>query len=104
VREFLFTTHKVEVAGPDYRVWAYGAWENAGNSFDSRFAALNMLNLAKTHNAWMVQYVLTYTGQMRRIAQALGLDPDDVGHSHGRGSCERLALLLIRIGQIGSLT
>jgi iron complex outermembrane recepter protein len=79
LREFLFTTHKVEVAGPDYRVWAYGAWENAGNSFDSRFAALNMLNLAKTHNAWMVQYVLTYTGQMRRIAQALGLDPDMLG-------------------------
>ena len=79
VREFLFMTHKVEVAGPDYRVWAYGAWENAGNSFDSRFAALNMLNLAKTHNAWMVQYVLTYTGQMRRLAQVLGLDPDSLG-------------------------
>ncbi|RFM23912.1 MAG: hypothetical protein D0433_08620 [Candidatus Thermochlorobacter aerophilum] len=79
VREFVFTTHKVEVAGPDYRVWAYGAWENAGNSFDSRFAALNMLDSAKPHNAWMVQYVLTYTGQMRRIAQALGLDPDALG-------------------------
>lgn len=79
VREFLFTTHKVELAGPDYKVWAYGAWENSGNSFDSRFAALNMLNLAKTHNAWMVQYILTYTGQMRQIAQNLGLNPDALG-------------------------
>jgi outer membrane receptor protein involved in Fe transport len=79
IREFLFTTHKVEVAGPDYKVWAYGTWENSGNSFDSRFAALNMLNLAKTHNAWMVQYVLSYTGQMRQLAQNLGLNPDALG-------------------------
>jgi iron complex outermembrane receptor protein len=79
IRDFVFMTHKVEVAGPDYRVWACGVWENAGNSFDARFAALNMLNLAKTPIAWMVQYVLTYTGQMRRIAQALGLDPDALG-------------------------
>lgn len=79
IREFLFTTHKVEVAGPDYKVWAYGAWENSGNSFDSRFAALNMLNLAKPHNAWMVQYVLSYTGQMRQLAQNLGLNPDALG-------------------------
>ncbi len=79
IREFLFTTHKVELAGPHYKLWAYGAWEDAGNSFDSRFAALNLLNLAKTHNAWMVQYVLTYTGQMRQIAQNLGLDPNALG-------------------------
>ncbi len=79
IREFLLTTHKVELAGPNYKLWAYGVWEDAGNSFDSRFAALNLLNLAKTHNAWMVQYVLTYTGQMRQIAQNLGLNPDALG-------------------------
>jgi outer membrane receptor protein involved in Fe transport len=79
VREFLFSTHKVEVVGPEYRVWAYGAWENSGNSFDARFAALNLLNLAKTHNAWMVQYVLTYTGQLHALARNLGLDPDAIG-------------------------
>jgi outer membrane receptor protein involved in Fe transport len=79
LRNFLFNVNKLELAGPDFRVWAYAALEDAGNSYDSRFAALNMLNSIKPHTNWMVQYILAYTGQLQRIAQGLGLNPADYG-------------------------
>lgn len=79
IQDFVFGVNKVELSGPDFRVWGYSINEDAGNSYDIRFAGLNMLNSVKPHTNWMVQYVLTYTGQMRRIAQTLGLDPDALG-------------------------
>ncbi len=79
LRDFLFGVNKVELAGPDFRVWAYAALESSGGSYDSRFAALNLLNAVKPHTNWMVQYVLAYTGQLYRAAQSLGLNPGDYG-------------------------
>lgn len=83
LRDFLFGVNKVEVAGPDFRVWAYAALENSGGSYDSRFAALNLLSAVKPHTNWMVQYVLAYTGQLYRTAQSLGLNPVDYGIPQG---------------------
>lgn len=79
IRDFLFGVNKLELSGPDFRVWGYSIHENSGSSYDVRFAGLNLLNGVKPHTNWMVQYVLTYTGQMRRLAQALGQDPDALG-------------------------
>lgn len=79
LREFIFNVNKVELAGPDFRVWAYAAVENSGNSYDSRFAAINLLNSIKPHTNWMVQYTLAYTGQLWRMMQSLGENPADYG-------------------------
>ncbi|MCX7607492.1 MAG: TonB-dependent receptor [Bacteroidia bacterium] len=83
LRDFLFNVNKLEIAGPDYRVWAYAALESSGASYDSRFAALNLLNTVKPHTNWMVQYVLAYTGQLDRLVRNLGLDPADYGVPSG---------------------
>jgi len=83
LRDFLFGVNKVEIAGPDFRVWAYAALESSGGSYDSRFAALNLLNAVKPHTNWMVQYTLAYTGQLYRLAQSLGLNPVDYGIPQG---------------------
>lgn len=40
LKDFLVHTHKLELVGPDFRVWGYATLEDAGNSFDSRFASL----------------------------------------------------------------
>lgn len=83
LRDFLFGVNKIELSSPDFKVWAYVLSENSGNSFDSRFAALNLLNATKPHTNWMVQYVLSYTGQMYRIAQTLGANPESIGIPQG---------------------
>ncbi|MCX8112792.1 MAG: TonB-dependent receptor [Bacteroidia bacterium] len=64
LRSFIYGANKVELSGPDYKVWVYGIIEDAGKSFDSRFAALNLLSSIKPHTNWMAQYVLSYTGQL----------------------------------------
>ncbi|MCS7189874.1 MAG: TonB-dependent receptor plug domain-containing protein, partial [Bacteroidia bacterium] len=79
VREFIFSANKVELSAPNFKVWAYAILEDAGNSYDSRFAALNLLNAVKPHTNWMAQYILTYTGQLQRAVEALGQNPADYG-------------------------
>ena len=79
LKDFLLHTHKLELAGPDFRVWTYATLEDAGNSFDGRFAALNVLRAAKPDVAWFGQYLLAYTGQLGRIVQTFGGDPTDYG-------------------------
>ncbi|MCS7297746.1 MAG: TonB-dependent receptor [Bacteroidia bacterium] len=83
LREFIFGVNKLELSGPEFRIWAYAALEDAGNSYDSRFAALNLLNGVKSHNNWMIHYILSYTGQLYRMAQQLGLDPQGLGIPSG---------------------
>lgn len=79
LRDFLFGVNKVELSSPHFKVWGYTLLENSGGSFDSRFAAVNLLDRSKPHQNWFVQYVLAYTGQLRRIASAAGLDPTEMG-------------------------
>lgn len=79
LKDFFIHTHRLELAGPDFRVWAYATFEDAGNSFDGRFAALNVLRAAKPDVSWFSQYLLTYTGQLRRIVQTFGENPANYG-------------------------
>ncbi|MCS7162413.1 MAG: hypothetical protein NZ958_03680 [Bacteroidia bacterium] len=83
LQDFLFAVNKLEASSPNFRIWGYALLENSGKSFDSRLAALNLLSSVKPHINWLAQYVLTYTGQMRRIAEAAGVDPEALGIPRG---------------------
>ncbi|MCS6791022.1 MAG: hypothetical protein NZ580_08610, partial [Bacteroidia bacterium] len=55
LRDFLFGVNKVELSSPHFKVWGYTLLENSGGSFDSRFAAVNLLDRSKPHQNWFVQ-------------------------------------------------
>ena len=79
LRDFLFYMNKLELAGPNFRVWGYMLGNDAGRSYDARFAGLNLLNAVKPHTNWMVQYLLAYSGQLASFLQQMGERPEAYG-------------------------
>jgi outer membrane receptor protein involved in Fe transport len=74
LKNFFMEQHKLEVRGKNFFVRGYYASEDAGDSYDTRFAAINVLNKSKDHSTWFGQYVGTYfqgvTGHGLTEAQA----------------------------------
>lgn len=57
---FFMEQHKLEVRGKNFFVRGYYAGEDAGDSYDTRFTAINILNGWKDHATWFGQYVGTF--------------------------------------------
>ncbi|MCZ2356320.1 MAG: TonB-dependent receptor [Bacteroidia bacterium] len=63
IKDFNFTQHKIELNGDNFFLRAYGSFENAGKSYDSRFAAINVNRMAKSDANWFNQYFVAYSGK-----------------------------------------
>lgn len=59
---FFMEQHKLEVRGKNFFVRGYYAGEDAGDSYDTRFAAINMNSKWKSNSDWFKEYTLAYLG------------------------------------------
>ncbi|MFD0992643.1 TonB-dependent receptor [Tenacibaculum geojense] len=80
IANFFMEQHKLEVRGKSFFVRGYYTGEDAGDSYDSRFAAININNEWKSNTQWFTEYAGAYlmTGshvQARRIADTGRLMP-----------------------------
>lgn len=62
INDFLLDQHRLEVRGKNFFVRAYMTSEDAGNSYDTRFAAININRGWKDDNTWFGEYVAGYAG------------------------------------------
>jgi iron complex outermembrane recepter protein len=62
LKNFLMQQHKIEVHSNNFFVRAYVVSEDAGNSYDSRFTAINMNRSFKSDTQWFTEYAQTYLG------------------------------------------
>ncbi|MGY8909030.1 MAG: TonB-dependent receptor [Flavobacteriales bacterium] len=60
IRNFYLAQQKLEVRGNNFFVRGYVTTEDAGNSYDSRFAAININRSWKSDQDWFTQYAGTY--------------------------------------------
>ncbi len=60
IKNFYMAQHKLEVKGTNFFVRGYMTTEDAGNSYDTRFAAININRLWKSDKAWFGDYISTY--------------------------------------------
>lgn len=60
IRNFFLAQQKLEVRGKNFFVRGYMTTEDAGNSYDSRFAAININRRWKSDQNWFTQYAGTY--------------------------------------------
>ncbi|PQJ68707.1 hypothetical protein BTO14_11675 [Polaribacter butkevichii] len=56
IKDFLMEQHKLEVKGKNFFVRGYVTSEDAGNSYDTRFAAININRAWKDDNTWFGEY------------------------------------------------
>ena len=80
IRDFIMQQHKFEVHNKDFFVRAYTITESAGNSFDSRFAAINLNRSWKGDTQWFTEYAQTYIGG--RLGAITGTPMSDA-QAHG---------------------
>lgn len=63
IKNFLMQQHKLEVKNDHFFARAYMTAENAGDSYDTRFAAINLNSKWKSNEDWFTQYAGTYVNQ-----------------------------------------
>jgi len=60
IRDFYLAQQKLELRGNNFFIRGYVTTEDAGNSYDSRFAAININRRWKSDQDWFTQYAGTY--------------------------------------------
>nr|BFF39516.1 TonB-dependent receptor [Tenacibaculum mesophilum] len=61
---FFMEQHKLEVRGKNFFVRGYYAGEDAGDSYDTRFAAININSKWKENSVWFGEYADAYLGSV----------------------------------------
>lgn len=62
IQNFFMEQHKLEVKGKNFFVRGYMTSEDAGDSYDTRFAAINVNRLWKSDTQWFGEYINTFAG------------------------------------------
>jgi outer membrane receptor protein involved in Fe transport len=60
LKDFVMQQGKIEVKGKNFFARAYATTEDAGNSYDMRFAAWNVNRAAKSDQEWFTNYATAY--------------------------------------------
>jgi outer membrane receptor protein involved in Fe transport len=68
IKNFLMQQNKLEVKGKRFFVRGYITDEDAGDSYDSRFTAINMQRDAKGDTNWFTDYYLAFKGVLHNPA------------------------------------
>lgn len=84
IQDFFLEQHKLEVVGKNFFVRGYLTAEDAGDSYDTRFAAININRKWKDDSTWFGEYVggfvgATLGGALPQQAHALARQTADTG-------------------------
>ena len=84
IKDFFMQQHKLEIRNNNFFIRGYTTAEKAGNSYDTRFTAININRRWKSDVDWFGDYVQGYLG-------ARFLNPsvtDEQGHAAGRANAD----------------
>ena len=87
IKNFFMEQHKLEVRGKNFFVRGYMTNEDAGDSYDTRFAAININRAWKDDNTWFGEYTGAY------LQGTLGGMNSDQAHALARQTAETGRLL-----------
>jgi outer membrane receptor protein involved in Fe transport len=78
--------HKLEVRNKNFFLRAYYTGEDAGNSYDTRFTAINVNRKWKSDEDWFTQYATVYSAARLGLLPGTGGTqfPEDIAHQLAR--------------------
>ena len=82
IQNFYLAQHKLEVVGKNFFVRGYMTTEDAGDSYDTRFAGININRQWKDDNTWFGEYAGTY------VQATLAGATSDQAHAAARAQAE----------------
>lgn len=87
VRNFILQQHKLEIRNNNFFLRGYITSENSGDSYDSRFAAINVNRAWKSDENWFGDYAATYIGARLGIGTGNPLD-ETTAHALARQAAD----------------
>ncbi|MDC6351039.1 TonB-dependent receptor [Zeaxanthinibacter sp. PT1] len=87
VRNFNLQQHKLEFRNNNFFLRGYITSENAGDSYDTRFAAINLNRRWKSDQQWFQQYAQTYIGARLGLVPGGPYD-ENTAHQIARGQAD----------------
>lgn len=83
INQFFYHLYRLELKGDHFYIRSYAGLEDAGKTYDSRFAAINLNRMAKPDEQWFTQYLLVYGNNnflINAIRGFAGLNPLPAGN------------------------
>lgn len=93
IQDFTMSQHKLEVSNDHFYIRAYTTGESAGNSYDTRFAAININRSWKSDTQWFTEYAGTYVQNFVGTLMAGGTPNPAAIHELARKVAQTGALL-----------
>ena len=87
IRNFNLQQHRIELRNDNFFLRGYITSENAGDSYDTRFAAINVNRRWKSDTQWFTDYAATYIGARLGIGTGVPLD-EDTAHAAARQAAD----------------
>ncbi len=92
VADFTLSQYKLEVRNSNFFVRGYITSEDAGDSYDTRFTAININRSWKSDTQWFTDYATTFIGARLGIGTGVML-PEDQAHAAARQAADTGRLL-----------
>ncbi len=93
IKNFFMQQHKFEVRGDDFFARIYTTSEDARDSYDSRFAAINLNRSWKSDTQWFTEYAQTYIGARLGMIPGLPALDDASAQTVARQAAQTGALI-----------
>ena len=87
IKNFILQQHKLEFRNDNFFLRGYITSENSGDSYDTRFAAINVNRRWKGDTQWFTEYAQTYIGARLGVGTGNPLD-DATAHALARQAAD----------------
>jgi len=87
IRNFIFQQHKMEIRNDNFFLRGYITSEGSGDSYDTRFTAININREWKSDLAWFGDYARTFIGAKLGVGTGVQLD-DATAHAAARQAAD----------------
>ncbi len=87
VQGFKMQQHKLELKNDNFFIRAYIVSENSGDSYDTRFAAINTNRAWKSDTQWFTEYAQTFIGAKLGVGSGV-LATDEQAHAAARAAAD----------------
>ncbi len=88
IRNFNLQQHRIEFRNDNFFVRGYITAENSGDSYDTRFAAINVNRSWKGDQEWFRDYAQTFIGARLGVGTGVPLD-EDTAHALARQAADQ---------------
>ncbi len=88
IKNFIFQQHKIEIRNDNFFVRGYATTEGSGDSYDTRFAAINTNRAWKSDLAWFGDYAATFIGAKLGVGTGVLAD-DATAHAAARAAADQ---------------